>query len=431
MPFPAGSGDIEMGSIPSQTTAIVPTQTRYSDPRNSAVVILGKDLDIIDPAGWDFIFEHSEMVFARTTPEHKLEIVKECQRRKHIVGVTGDGVNDSPALKRADIGIAMNAGSDVAKDAAGMILLQDDFTAIPKGVEEGGRLIFQNLRKVIGYQIAAGCWSELLPVLATFFFGMAQPLSSFLMIIISCVTDVFAGIALTCEPPESAIMKQKPRDPVETPLVQLRLVGYSYMFYGNMSSIGAFIMYFLYMYHRGPRSQSLPNELPADDDGSLSFPIGYKPAQLISAWNWGVNKGGLGQDEIAAAAVGSSVFFVALTVAQWGHLCSIRRKTPYFSDAILDTKAEGGSVFSRMWSELLGSPPRKEILLAIALSACTVNLFNETPMVQMTCGTGHVPAVYWGMAIGFSMLWFCIAEVRKWVVFLYPDSLAAKMLFAW
>ena len=106
------------------------------------------------------------------------------------------GVNDSPALKRADVGVAMFSGSDVAKDAAAIVLLKDDFKSIVKGVEEG-RLIFSNLRKVIAYQIAAGCWSELIPVLATFFLGMPQPLSSFLMIIISTVTDVYAGVALT------------------------------------------------------------------------------------------------------------------------------------------------------------------------------------------------------------------------------------------
>ena len=110
-----------------------------------------------------------------------------------------------------------------------------------EGVKEG-RLIFANLRKVIGYQIAAGCWSELIPVLATFFLGMPQPLSSFLMIIISCITDVAAGVALTNEIPEKTIMTEPPRDPKAQPLVDMRLVGYAYLFYGTLESIASFVV---------------------------------------------------------------------------------------------------------------------------------------------------------------------------------------------
>ena len=103
-----------------------------TEPRSVAVVVEGKELDAIDEAGWDYIFKHREMVFARTTPDHKLMIVKEAQRRGNRVGVTGDGVNDSPALKRADVGIAMNSGSDVARDAAAVVLLKVmDATRLP------------------------------------------------------------------------------------------------------------------------------------------------------------------------------------------------------------------------------------------------------------------------------------------------------------
>ena len=147
--------------------------------------------------------------------------------------------SDSPALRKADVGIAMFTGSDVAKDAAAVVLLNDDFRSIVQGVEEG-RLIFANLRKVIGYLLTAGSWSELMPVLATFFLGMPQPLSSFLMIVISCMTDVCGGVALTSEPPEREIMLEKPRDSKHRPLVDFRLVAYSYLFYGTMESVAAF-----------------------------------------------------------------------------------------------------------------------------------------------------------------------------------------------
>ena len=103
-----------------------------------------------------------EVVFARTTPSQKLLIVDACQRSGHVVAVTGDGVNDSPAIKKADIGVAMGSGSDVAKGAADILLLTDDFSSITLGVEQG-RVMFDNLKKSINYSIAVNI-PEMAPV---------------------------------------------------------------------------------------------------------------------------------------------------------------------------------------------------------------------------------------------------------------------------
>lgn len=119
----------------------------------SAIVIHGDHIDSLTDAEWDAIFNKDEIIFARTSPKHKLEIVKRAQSIGHTVGVTGDGVNDAPALKKADLGIAMNiSGSDVSKDAAAMVLLDDNFASVVNGIEEG-RLIFSNLKKSIMYTI--------------------------------------------------------------------------------------------------------------------------------------------------------------------------------------------------------------------------------------------------------------------------------------
>jgi sodium/potassium-transporting ATPase subunit alpha len=117
-----------------------------------AIIVTGSELSGFDSAKLDWILaNHEEIVFARTSPQQKLSIVEACQRANQIVAVTGDGVNDSPALKQADIGIAMGiTGSDVSKQAADMILLDDNFASIVVGVEEG-RLIFDNLKKSIAY----------------------------------------------------------------------------------------------------------------------------------------------------------------------------------------------------------------------------------------------------------------------------------------
>ena len=119
----------------------------------NAIVIHGEKIDSLVEADWDTIFSKEEIIFARTSPKHKLTIVKHAQALGHIVGVTGDGVNDSPALKKADLGIAMNiSGSDVSKEAAAMILVDDNFASCVNGIEEG-RLIFQNLKKSIRYTV--------------------------------------------------------------------------------------------------------------------------------------------------------------------------------------------------------------------------------------------------------------------------------------
>lgn len=120
------------------------------------------------------------LILNSTTPEQKLRIVKEFQARDNIVGMTGDGVNDAPSLKAADIGIAMGSGSDIAIEAADMVLLES-FAAIVAAVEYG-RLVYDNLRKTIVYLLPAGSFSELWPVVTNVAFGIPQILSSFLMV---------------------------------------------------------------------------------------------------------------------------------------------------------------------------------------------------------------------------------------------------------
>eukprot|EP01034_Spumella_vulgaris_P031762 gene31762-39239_t len=145
-----------------------------------SIVITGEEVEQMSEVEWNYVFRHTEMVFARASIDHKLTIVKEFQKRGHIVSVTGDGVNDSAALHGADVGIATNGGSDVAREVAEVVLLRDDILAIPKAVKEG-RLLFDNLQKAVLFALAGDCWSVLIPLLLAFCLGLPNPMTVFHM----------------------------------------------------------------------------------------------------------------------------------------------------------------------------------------------------------------------------------------------------------
>ena len=164
--------------FPKDNNSEKPTPTSSE----ASLLLTGSDLMKLNDHQWEQVCAYSEIVFSRTTPDQKLRIVREFQSREQIVAMTGDGVNDAPALKAADIGISLASGSDIAIEAADMVLL-DNFGAIVEAVKYG-RLVFDNLKKVIAYLLPAGSWSEFWPVFTNLIFGVPQILSSFLMIVI-------------------------------------------------------------------------------------------------------------------------------------------------------------------------------------------------------------------------------------------------------
>lgn len=186
-----------------------------------------------------------QIVFARTTPAQKLLIVKSCQNVGYVVGVTGDGVNDSPAIKQGDIGISMGiSGSDVTKDAADMILLNDDFASIVDGVEEG-RKIFDNLKKTIVYLLTSNM-TEIWPFVGLVVLQIPLPLSNIFMLIICVGTDIYPALSLAYEEAEVDIMTRKPRKQTDH-LVTGRLLAHSYGQMGEIATAGGFFTYFVVM----------------------------------------------------------------------------------------------------------------------------------------------------------------------------------------
>ena len=196
-----------------------------------------------------------EVVFARTSPSQKLLIVNGCQKIGKIVAVTGDGVNDSPAIKKADIGIAMGSGSDVAKDAADMILLNDDFSSIVLGIEEG-RLIFDNLKKAVSYVMISNL-PEMVPFIIYIIFQTPVAISSLLIIFIDVGTDLVPSFSFSYENQESNLMKRKPRVPTRDSLVGIKLMFFTYLQIGWIAGICGMYTYFCVMSDYGFKPHTL------------------------------------------------------------------------------------------------------------------------------------------------------------------------------
>jgi Ca2+-transporting ATPase len=177
-------------------------------------VITGQELAGMSPD--DLERAVSEVsVYARVSPEHKLNIVQALQKRGHVVAMTGDGVNDAPALRQSDIGVAMGiTGTDVSKEAAGMIILDDNFATIVSAVEEGRR-VYENVRKFIRYTLGSNA-GEILVMFFAPILGLPLPLTPLQILWMNLVTDGFPGLALTSEQPEKDFMRRPPVRPDES-----------------------------------------------------------------------------------------------------------------------------------------------------------------------------------------------------------------------
>jgi sodium/potassium-transporting ATPase subunit alpha len=357
----------------------------------TSLVLEGPSISKLTDEDWDIVCEYEEIVFARTSPEQKLRIVKEFKKRDNVVAVTGDGVNDAPALRAADVGIAVVTGSDVALEAADLVLL-DKFDSIIDAIRLG-RLVFQNLQKIISYLLPAGSWSEIWPVLMNVYFGVPLPLSTFLMIIICVFTDLFLSLALIMEKEEFDLLSLAPRKPKKDHLINLKIYVQSYLFIGVMETVAAHAMFFFYMYkHAGIPFHALVMCFENYSDGFYGYT----------------------QDELTYFnTVGQSVYFITLVFLQWGNILSIRNKR-----------------LSILQADPIRKKRRNPWLLAGAAMSLAIAVFvTEQKGIQDIFGTASVPLEFWFIPLPLSLGILMMDEIRKVGVRTWPKGFLARM--AW
>ncbi|KTF94441.1 hypothetical protein cypCar_00027006, partial [Cyprinus carpio] len=364
------------------------------NPRDAkACVIHGTDLKDYSQEQIDEVLRnHTEIVFARTSPQQKLIIVEGCQRQGAIVAVTGDGVNDSPALKKADIGVAMGiSGSDVSKQAADMILLDDNFASIVTGVEEG-RLIFDNLKKSIAYTLTSNI-PEITPFLFFIIVNIPLPLGTITILCIDLGTDMVPAISLAYEAAESDIMKRQPRNPLRDKLVNERLISIAYGQIGMIQALGGFFSYFVILAENGFLPSLLVGiRLNWDDRSMNDLEDSYG-----QQWTYEQRK--------IVEFTCHTAFFVSIVVVQWADviICKTRRN----------------SVFQQgMKNKILIFGLFEETALAAFLSYC--------PGMDVALRMYPLKPSWWFCAFPYSFLIFVYDEVRKLLLRRNPGGWVEK-----
>ncbi|TCD67985.1 hypothetical protein EIP91_011654 [Steccherinum ochraceum] len=408
-----------------------PLEEIYDD-EVEAVVVHGDDIDGLQGWQWDQIFAKQEIVFARTSPQHKLEIVKRAQALGHIVGVTGDGVNDSPALKKADLGIAMNiSGSDVSKEAANMILLDDNFASTVKGVAEG-RQIFVNLKRSIQYTISH---NVVVPI--------PLPLSAILILVIDLGFELFVALSFAWDKPETqdGLMRMSPRKPVndrsvlslkkralrrtktlrrdtetqqvippskfsvwmtklkapftrmfwedafertdnET-LVDSKLLSYAYLEAGVIEMVGALVAYFVVFFKSGFSPSDLRKaQLNGHYFTKTSDPfINYKGETIT------------GVQQVDALGKAQSIVYLSIFIIQCFNVFAVKAKFSY---------PFGKSIVGNYYN-----------FAGIVAGACLGMFIVYTPPLHVVFGGSvHLSPLYWLIPVAFGVLLLAWASLR-------------------
>ncbi len=294
------------------------------------------------------------VIFARVTPEEKFRIVKAIKDSGEIVAVTGDGINDAPSLKEANIGVAMGiSGTDVARENSDMVLVDDSFASIVKGIESG-RVIYENIRRFIVYVFAHN-WAELIPYLFYVLLDIPLPLLVMQILAIDLFIEIIPSLALSQEPPEPGIMNEPPRSSHEHLFDAKAMLRSLYV--GGIISIGAI--------------------------------WGCLNAWISGGWQFGMVLDTASQIYV----YGTTMTFAGIVMGQIGNLFSCRtNKTSIFR---------------------VGLRRNKWILVGIASQVILLLCFIYTPMLQPIFGTTGLSIMEWGFLLGITILVTAAEEIRK------------------
>ena len=327
------------------------------------VVITGEQLGHLSDIQLQLVLDAPEIVFARVLAEQKMRIVSALQKKREIVAVTGDGVNDAPALRKADVGIAMGrSGTDVAREAADMVLLDDNFASIVAAIEEG-RAVFANMRKFLTYVLSSNI-AELIPCLAFVVFRIPLPLTIIQILAVDLGTDMLPALGLGAEKPDPDIMKAPPRARTDR-LLDWPLFARAYLFLGLMLAAAAMSAYWFVLRHGG--------------------------------WHFGEK-----------LAVHDPLYLQATTA------CLSAIVVMQIANVFL-CRSDRQPLLAR------GLFSNKLIVAGIATEILIIALIDYTPWGNALFGTAPIPAVVWLFIVPFALGMVALEELRKWFVRARPS----------
>ncbi|KAF0989681.1 hypothetical protein HZS_7469 [Henneguya salminicola] len=365
----------------------------YFSSQKYSAVITGDDLYNLTARELEYIISnYSEIVFARTSPRQKLVIVEALQRTGHIVSVTGDGVNDTPALRKANIGIAMGiTGSDVAIQAADIILLDDNFSSIVTGIKEG-RLIFDNLKKSVAYTLTSNI-PEIVPFILNVLCGIPIPLGLLTILCIDMTTDLIPAISLAYEKPEMNIMSRKPRNVKKDKLVGWKLIRFAFLLIGTLQTLASMLSYLYLTMDNG----FFWNELQLRSKWSHKNVL-YVTDTYGQEWSY------VARHELEYRC--HSAYYLSIVMIQWSDLLiSKTRSMSIFTHGIFNNKILIFGLFS-------------ETILSL--------IFVYVPFCNIFLKTRPFNPKYLIPALIFAVLLWIFDELRRYFIRNYPKSFLTR-----
>eukprot|EP00759_Apiculatamorpha_spiralis_P032744 PhF_6_TR34156/c0_g1_i1/m.49910/K01539/ATP1A; sodium/potassium-transporting ATPase subunit alpha len=328
-----------------------------------AAVLTGNDIEQLETEKLEFCLRHTEIVFARTSAEHKVRVVKLLQSMGWGVAITGSTVQDSPALKAADVGVGFLNAAETTKEVAGLLLETQDFSALYESLFYG-RLLFENLQKIVVFMLPTGSVVKIIVVLAKLFLGMPIATSPYLMMVQSVLVDPLAAVGLVFESAESGMMHTGPRDREYDGVISWRIVRHS-LFVGVIEAICAYGLWFAFLNSKGAKIGDVVLGFipPEDPDTKLIF----QSAQCL--------------------------FFIVVVSCQLGNLFATRtRRAPVIFQSF-------------NWKVMVSG------ILSFGVAVLCVRL----PQVHEQFQTHGFEVEYWGYAIACGLVTMFLIEIKKYI----------------